>query len=64
MWVGTIPDMSTDYKKNPLRAALWKRLGGPDGGKAAHEPAVCLQTRRPVVSWAASAEGGPAGTGR
>ena len=39
-WVGAIPAVSTDWEKNPLRAALRRRTWGPDGRKAAQEPAV------------------------
>ena len=38
-WVGAIPAVSTDWE-NPLRAALRRRTWGPDGRKAAQEPAV------------------------
>jgi len=37
--VGAIPAVSTDWE-NPLRAALRRRIWGPDGRKAAQEPAV------------------------
>ena len=40
-WAEAIPDVSRDWEKNPLRAALCRRTKGPDGQKAGHEPAVC-----------------------
>jgi len=56
-WVRAIPDMSTDWEKNSLRANLWRRTWGSWWMKSwMWSSSVNLGTGRPIVSWAARKE--------
>lgn len=55
-WVG-LPDIYTDCEKNSFRATLQRRTWGSWWTKSwAWSSSVCLQSRRPTVSWAATKE--------
>lgn len=62
IWVGAIPDRSTDWVKNSMRTTLQRRTWGLWWTKSLKwSTSVRLQPRRPTESWTASKEMRPAG---
>ena len=59
------PSINTGWAENKLKAALRRRAWGCWWVKSwTWASNVCLQPRKPTVSWAASKEAWPAGRGR